>query len=204
MRLFWKRPDLERELRAARPRPPAELESRLEAQIADDRTRDRHRAPRARLGFAAATTVALLVAFAAAGGMAAASSSVRSAFTDMARVVHIAAPQRQAAPDSAATPAVDQYGRKKSCVKAAVARRNAAIRRADAKLKRDLALATKIYKKRVGMARKLTSTAKRDAALKAAYAKYVKARRAAYRRHTAAVKRALARYRADIKKCPIV
>jgi hypothetical protein len=156
--------------------------------------------------------VALLVAFAAAGGMAAASSSVRSAFTNVARVVHIAAPTRQASPNSALTPAVDQYGRKKSCVKAAVARRNAAFKAANARLKRELKFAKAHYLKSLAKANKRytasaktrVDTAKHVAAVKAARGKYKLARAAAWKKHGRSVKAALARYKRDLKKCPIV
>lgn len=202
MKHFWNRDELSRELRAARPKPPAELESALDHRIEAERRSSRGRLPSFRLGFAAATTALLVASFAAAGGMAAASSSVRHALTDVAQAVHLSSPTTHAKAASAPSPATDQYGRKKNCVKSASDRRHAAIHAADAKLHRSLALAGKAYKRRVSNARKLAA-AKQHAALRAAYGKYLHGRAVAYRQHASVVKKANARYRLDAKKCPV-
>ena len=199
MKKFWIRDETSRELRAARPKPPAELESALEHRIEAERDRSRGRMPSFRFGLATAATALLVASFAAAGGMAAASSSVRHALTSVAQAVHITSPAKS---DRQTTPASDQYGRQKNCVKSANDRRNASIRAANRKLARDLAQAGKDYRLRVTNARKLSSN-KKQAALKAAYGKYLAARAAAYKRHAQAVKNANARYRADAKKCPV-
>jgi len=202
MKMPWNRDELGRELRAVRPKPPAALESSLEHEIEAERRRSRGRVPGFRFGLAAAATTVLLASFTVAGGMAAASSSVRSALTSVAQVVHITSPKPSARATSLAGPARDQYGRKKNCVKSAADRRAASIRAANAKLNRNLALAGKYYKQAVSNARKLAA-AKKAAALRTAYGKYRAARAAAYEQHAAAVAKANARYRADFKKCPI-
>ena len=202
MKTFWNRDELTRELRASRPKPPDVLVNRLEQQIESECHRSRGRAQGFRLGLAAATTALVVVSFAAAGGMAAASSSVRHALSDVAQAVHITSPSAHARLDRPATPATDQYGRKKSCVKSASDRRNASIRAADRKLHRDLALAGKYYKQRVSNARKLAAN-KQHAALERAYGKYRAARAAAYKAHAKAVRNANGRYRADVERCPI-
>jgi hypothetical protein len=203
MKMPWNKDELGRELRAARPTPPAELENALESEIRG-RRRSRSGAPRLRFGLAAATTAVVVLSFTAVGGMAAASSSVRHAFTNVAQVVHLSSSSRRAHATAAASPAVDQYGRKKSCVKSAYDRRRAALRAANAKLNRDLAKAGKNYKQRAASARKLAAAKQKNAALHAAYAKYLAARKAAAKRHAAAVTKANARYKADTKKCPAV
>jgi hypothetical protein len=207
MKKFWNDDNrLGRELRASKPSPSYELESTIEQQVEDSR-----RAPRGlpglRLGLAATVTALLVGSFAVAGGMAAASSSVRSAFSDVAQVVHISTPSHQSAPS--ATPASDQYGRKVSCVNTAANRRTASIRAANAKLKARLAAATKTYKAAVARAKgryaQSTGSAKQlQKALAAAWGKYLKARHAAFKAHAQAVARANARYKADVKKCPAV
>src|SRR5262249_13540345 len=150
MKMPWNRDELGRELRAARPAPPAELENALEQEIRAERRRSRAgaRAPRLRFGLAAAPTAVVLASFTAVGGMAAASSSVRHAFTNVAQAVHLSAPAPKARTTSAPSPSDDQYGRKKSCIKSAYDRRAAALRAAKAKLKRELAVAGKAYKQR--------------------------------------------------------
>lgn len=201
MKTFWNRDELTRELRASRPKASDELVDVLEQRIESERRRSGRRLPSVRFGLAAATTALLVASFAAAGGMAAASSSVRHALKDVAQAVHITSPSAHARADRTATPATDQYGRKKSCVASAKARRDASVRAANAKLNRDLKLAGKYYDQRVSKARKLASK-EMHAALKAAYGKYRAARAAAYKRHGQAVNRAYGRYRADSKKCP--
>jgi hypothetical protein len=203
MKMPWNKHDLGRELRAARPKPPAALESSLEHEIDAERRRFRGRVPAFRLGFAAAATTLLLATFTVAGGMAAASSSVRSAFTSVAQAVHITSQKPHARTAAPTSPARDQYGRKKNCVKAAADRRNAARRAADTKLNDRLALAGKSYKQQVTNARKLAAKQK-AAAIKAAYGKYLAARAAAYKLHAAAIAKATKRYKTDFKKCPIV
>ena len=203
MKMPWNKNDLGRELRAARPKPPVALESALEHEIEAERRRFRGRVPAFRLGFAAAATTLLLATFTVAGGMAAASSSVRSAFTSVAQAVHITSQKPHARAAAPTSPARDQYGRKKNCVKAAADRRSAAIHAADGKLHRDLAKAGKYLQDSLKNARNL-SGAKQTAARKAAYGKYRADNAAAYRRHAAAVKNANKRYKADFKKCPIV
>jgi hypothetical protein len=197
MKLPWNRDELGRELRAARPTPPAGLESSIEHQIEAERQGARRAAPRLRFGLAATATALLIASFAAAGGIAAASSSVQHALTHVAQAVHLSSPQ---ASKPSATPAGDQYGRKKNCVKAAYNRHKAALHAADAKLHSQLALAGLHYKQLVAHARKL-SARQRNAAVHAAYGKYLAARKAAYKAHAAAVHKADGRYRADTKKC---
>ena len=218
MKVPWHRSgpgDLGRELRASRPEPPASLQADLEQEIAESRgsiRRPSHRRPSMRFGFAIGTTVVLLVSLAAAGGLAAASSSVRSAFTDVARIAHVAAPAHPSASNGGATPASDQYSRKKSCVKAAKAREKAAIKAADDALKGELAAIEKQYKDAVAAAKKAYDASaktkadkdKQKAAIKAAKALRKKLRDAAYKKHAAAVAAAKAKYKADVKKCPIV
>jgi hypothetical protein len=201
MKTPWNRDELGRELHAARPTPPAELETSLEHEIEAERRRSRGSLPRYRLGLAATVTALLIASFAVAGGMATASSSVSHAFTHVAQAVHLSSPAPHARPSQTASPADDQYGRKKNCNKVAADRRAAALLAANAKLKRDLAQASKSYNQRVADARKLAA-AKKSAALKAAYSKYLAARKAAFKRHAAAVAKANARYKADVKKCP--
>jgi len=206
MKKFWNDDDrLGRELRAAKPRPSSGLEASIEQQVEDARAP--RRLPGLRLGLAATVTALLAGSFAVAGGMAAASSSVRSAFLDVAQVVHISSPAHQSAPS--ATPATDQYGRKASCVKTAANRRAAAVRKANAKLKRDLAAAKKAYEAAVAKAKRRyaqsTGSAKKlAAALAAAKGKYAQAQAAANTRHDRAVAKANARYKADVRKCPAV
>lgn len=200
MKMPWNRDELGRELRASRPTPPAELETALGHEI--ERRRSRGSLPRYRLGLAATATALLVASFTVAGGMAAASSSVRSALGNVAYAVHLSAPTPHARAGKPVTPADDQYGRKKSCVKSAADRRAASFRAAKAKLNRDLAAAGKAYKKRTATARKLAA-ARRSAALKAAYGKYLAARKAAFKKHAATVAKANSRYRADAKKCPV-
>jgi hypothetical protein len=211
MRLPWNKPhDLGRELRAARPRPPAELESALEHEIVNERRRGRQVVPRIRLGFAAAVTMLLVAGFAAAGGLAAASSSVRQAFTDVARVVHVAAPAHPASVDKGTSPAQDQYGRKKKCGKQAHDREVASIRAANTKLTRDLTLAKAHYARSAGKIKKrytssLKTKAELDrehAALRAAQAKLKRERGLAYKHHGQLVRHAQDRYKSDKKKCP--
>jgi hypothetical protein len=216
MNMPWHRSDprgLGRELRANRPKPRADFETKLEQDIVEERRHTqsrRHLVPSFRLGLAAGTTTLLLVSFAAAGGMAAASSSVRSALTDVARVVHIAAPAHPARVDKGTSPAQDQYGRKKKCGKQASDREDAAIRAANAKLKRDLALANKHYAQSVAMAKKrYTSSlktkaelAREHAALSAAQATLKRERGLAYKQHRQLVTNAKDRYKSDKKKCP--
>jgi hypothetical protein len=203
MKKFWNDDErLGRELRASKPRPSSDLEESIEQQVAD--TRAPRRLPGLRLGLAATVTALLAGSFAVAGGMAAASSSVRSAFTDVARVVHINSPAHQSA--SSSTPASDQYGRKASCVKTAANRRAAAIRAANAELNSKLAAATKTYKAAVAKAKsryaQSRGSAKQlQAALAAAWRTYVNARHAAYKAHAQAVAKANARYKADVGKC---
>src|SRR5581483_459928 len=115
MKKFWNRDELSRELRASRPKPSDVLVNALEQQIESERSRSRGRVPSFRFGLAAAATALLVASFAAAGGMAAASSSVRHALTDVAQAVHITSPTAHARHDETATPAADQYGRKKNC-----------------------------------------------------------------------------------------
>jgi hypothetical protein len=212
MKMPWNTPnDVSRELRADRPRPPTELESALEHEIANERRRERQAVPRTRLGLAAATTMLLVTAFAAAGGMAAASSTVRSAFTDVARVVHIAAPAHRATADGGSSPAADQYGRKKSCVKSAAARRAASLNAANTKLTRDLALARSHYVQSVAKANKRytssvksnTDVARHAAALKAANANLRRERALAWTHHGQLVANAKKRYKNDVTKCPV-
>src|SRR5581483_7972486 len=117
MKKFWIRDEVSRELRAARPKPPAGLETALEQRIEVERGRSRGRMPSYRLGLAATATALLVASFAAAGGMAAASSSVRHALSSVAQAVHITSPSTHTGPGRQATPASDQYGRQKSCVK---------------------------------------------------------------------------------------
>src|SRR5262249_7998975 len=164
--------------------------------------RSRGSLPRYRLGLAATVTALLFASFTVAGGMAAASSSVRHAFTNVAQAVHLSATAPKVNAAKPATPADDQYGRKKDCIKSAAARRAAALRSAKTKLTRSLAAARKVYKQRVASARHL-SAAKRSAAVKRAYAKYQAARKAANKSYAAAVAKANARYKADSKKCPV-
>jgi len=220
MRVPWHRSDLGdlgRELRASRPEPPGELQSDIEQDITAarrDAQRRSHRMPVGlRFGFAAGTTAVLLVSLAAAGGLAAASSSVRSAVTDVARVVHISAPAAHPTrANTGASPATDQYARKKSCVKSAKAREVAATRAADKALVARLKSIEKQYKLAVEAAkhRFLTSAhtksdlAARKAALQTAAAKRKLARTASYKTHAAAAAKAKARYKADVKKCPLV
>jgi hypothetical protein len=217
MNVPWKRKDLDdlaRELRASRPEPPAELLTNLEHELVESSGHARRRRPKPtlRFGLAAGMTAILLGSLAAAGGLAAASSSVRNAFTDVARVAHISAPAHPSASGANATPATDQYARKKSCVKAAKARENAAIRAANRTLKARLAAIEKQYKAAVAAAKKryLQSAktkndfAKEKAAIAAATALRKKLRAAAFLAHKNAVNAAKARYRADVKKCPIV
>jgi len=205
--------NLGRELRASRPKPRADFESALEQEILEARRRARSRrqlVPSFRFGLAAGTTVLLLVSFAAAGGLAAASSSVRSALSDVARVVHIAAPAHPARVDNGTSPAQDQYGRKKKCKKEASDREAAAIRAANAKLKQDLALANTHYAHSVAMAKKrYTSSlktkaalAREAAALRAARATLKRERGLAYKHHGQLVTNAQKRYKSDKKKCP--
>jgi len=201
MKMPWNKDELGRELRSSRPTPPAELETALEHDIESEQRRSRG-LPRYRLGLAATVTAFLFASFTVAGGMAAASSSVRHAFKNVAQAVHLSAPAPKVNAAKPATPADDQYGRKKDCVKSAAARRAAALRSANAKLNRSLAAARKAYKQRVANARKL-SAAKKTAAVKRAYTKYLAARKAAFRSHAAAVAKANARYRSDMKKCPV-
>jgi hypothetical protein len=206
MKKFWNDDDrLGRELRASKPRPSSDLEASIEQQVEDARAP--RRLPGLRLGLAATVTALLAGSFAVAGGMAAASSSVRSAFTDVAQVVHISSPAHQSAPS--ATPASDQYGRKASCVKTAANRRAASIRAANAKLKNSLAAANTTYKAAVAKAKgryaQSTGSAKKlQKALAAAWSTYVKARQAAFKAHAQVVGKANARYKADIRKCPAV
>jgi hypothetical protein len=218
MNVPWHRSDpgdLGRELRANRPEPPAELQAGLEQEIAvsgRSSRRPSHRRPSMRFGFAVGTTAVLLIALAAAGGLAAASSSVRSAFTDVARVAHVAAPAHPSASNGGATPASDQYSRKKSCVKAAKAREKAAIKAADDELNLELAKIEKQYKDAVAAAKKAYDESaktkadkeKEKAAIEAAKALRKKLRDAAYKKHAAAVAAAKAKYKSDVKKCPIV
>lgn len=218
MNVPWNRSDpgdLGRELRTSRPEPPAELQADLEQQIAESSRsirRPAHRRPSMRFGFAVGTTAVLLVSLAAAGGLAAASSSVRTAFTEVARVAHIAAPAHPSASSGGVTPASDQYSRKKSCVKAAKAREKAAIKAADDALKGELAAIEKQYKDAVAAAKKAYDESaktkadkdKEKAAIEAAKALRKKLRDAAYTKHAAAVAAAKAKYEADVKKCPIV
>jgi hypothetical protein len=199
MKMPWNRDDLGRELRAVRPTPPPDLENALEHEIRAEHRRSRSRAPRLRFGLAAATTAVVLASFTAVGGMAAASSSVRHAFTNVAQAVHLSSPATHRS--TASSPASDQYGRKKSCLQTAYGRRAAALRAANAKLRRDLAAAGKSYWLRAAGARKLAA-AQRRAALHAAYRRYLAGRKAAASHHAAAVKKANARYKADAKKCP--
>jgi hypothetical protein len=201
MKMPWMRDELGRELRAARPQPPAELANALEHEIHAERRRSRAGSPRLRFGLAAATTALVVASFTAVGGMAAASSSVRHAFSNVAQAVHLSSPTPHAT--KAASPAGDQYGRKKTCLKTAYDRRSAALRAASAKLKRDLSVASHAYTQRAASARKLAA-ARKNAAMHAAYVKYLTARKAAFKRHTAAVGKANARYKADSKKCPAV
>src|SRR6476646_5626802 len=107
MKMPWNRAELGRELRASRPTPPAGLETSLEHDVEAERRRSRGSLPRYRLGLAA-TATALMVA---------ASSSVRHAFNNVAQAVHLSAPAPKARAAKPATPADDQYGRKKNCVK---------------------------------------------------------------------------------------
>jgi len=200
MKMPWNRNMLGRELRAGRPAPPAELENALEQEIRAERRRSGSVAPRLRFGLAAATTAVVVVSFTAVGGMAAASSSVRHAFTNVAQAVHLSSPVRHVRRTAAPSPASDQYGRKKSCVKSAYDRRAAALRAANAKQQRELAVAGKAYKQRTANARKLAA-ARKHLALRDAYGKYLGARKAAFKRHTVAVNRANARYKADTSKC---
>ena len=219
MRVPWHRSDLGdlgRELRASRPEPPGELQSDIEQEIAASGRpahRRSHLVPSMRFGLAAATTAVLLVSLAAAGGLAAASSSVRSAVTDVARVVHISAPAAHPTKaNTGASPATDQYARKKSCVKSAKAREVAATRAADKALVARLKSIEKQYKLAVKAAkhRFLTSAhtksdlAARKVALQKAAAKRKLARAASYKTHAAAAAKAKARYKADVKKCPLV
>jgi hypothetical protein len=202
MKMPWNRDELGRELRAARPTPPVELETALEHEIEAERRRSRGSLPRYRFGLAATATALLIASFTVAGGMAAASSSVRHAITHVAQAVHLSTPAAHVRTSKPASPADDQYGRKKSCVKVASDRRAAALRAANANLKRDLKVAGKSYQRRVDSARKL-SAAKKSAARKAAYRTYLTARKTASKRHAAAVTTANARYKADAKKCPV-
>ena len=202
MKMPWNRDELGRELRASRPTPPAELETSLEHDIEAERRRSRGSVPRYRLGLAATVTALMVASFTVAGGMATASSSVRHAFNNVAQAVHLSAPAPKARAAKPATPADDQYGRKKNCVKSAAARRAASIRVADAQLKRDQTAARKAYKHRVANARKLAA-AKKHAAKKRAYGRYLAAREAANTKHAASVAKANARYKADAKKCPV-
>jgi hypothetical protein len=199
MKLPWNRDELGRELRAARPKPPAGLESAIEQDIETERRRSRGLAPRFRFGLAATATAVMVASFTVAGGMAAASSSVQHALNHVAQAVHLSSPSPKAAAP-AASPAGDQYGRKKNCGKSARGRENASLHAATRQLNHDLALAGKDYKQRVANARKL-SAEKRNAAMHRAYSRYVAARHAAYNRHAAAVKKAVGRYKADVKKC---
>ena len=212
--MFWKRnhsQDLGRELRASRPEPPAEFVSSLEQELRDARRRSSRRAmPGFRLGLAAGTTAILLGTVTVAGGMAAASSSVRHAFTQVAQVVHIGSP---ASGERSTSPAQDQYGRKKSCTKAAAARRDAATRAASVTLRKELAAARSAYGKSVASANKRfaaaksatpkLAAAKQRAALRAASAKYRQQRAAAFKHHTQAVGKAKSRYKRDFASCPI-
>ena len=208
MKMPWQENDhLGRELRASRPQPPAELESTLEGQVDEEGRRARRGVPGLRLGLAAAVTSLFVASFAVAGGMAAASSSVRSAFADVARVVHINAPAPRGSVDRSANPAADQYGRKASCLKAAADRKAAAVRAANAKLQRDLAAANKQYQAAVDRAKKRYaqskgSSSKLLAALKAARAAWKHDRALAFERHGQAIAKANARYKADVSKCP--
>jgi hypothetical protein len=202
MKMPWNRDELGRELRAARPQPPAELEHALEQEIRAERNRSRAGSPRLRFGLAAATTAIVVVSFTAVGGMAAASSSVAHAISHVAQAVHLSSPAQHAT-KPATSPAGDQYGRKKTCLKTAFDRRAAALRAANAKLRRELAVASRAYKQRSANARKLAA-AQKHAAMHAAYGKYLSSRKAAFKRHAAAVNKAKARYKADSKKCPTV
>jgi hypothetical protein len=220
MRVPWHRSDLGdlgRELRASRPEPPGELQSDIEHEITaaspDVSRRSLGMPVGFRFGLAAGTTALLLVSLAAAGGLAAASSSVRNALTDVARVAHISAPAAHPTkPGNGASPAIDQYARKKSCVKAAKAREKAAIKAADDQLKKRLAAIEKQYKDAVEAAKKAYEQSnktkadkeKEKAAIEAAKALRKKLRAAAYKAHKAAVDAAKARYKADVKKCPLV
>jgi hypothetical protein len=202
MKMPWNKDELGRELRASRPTPPAELETSLEHDIEAERRRSRGSLPRYRLGLAATATALMVASFTVAGGMAAASSSVRHAFNNVAQAVHLSAPAPKARAAKPATPADDQYGRKKNCVKSAAARRAASIRAADAHLTRDRSSARKVYRKARANARQLAA-AKKNAAIKHAYGKYLAARKAANTKHAASVAKANARYKADAKKCPV-
>jgi hypothetical protein len=202
MKMPWNKDELGRELRASRPTPPAELETSLEHDIEAERRRSRGSLPRYRLGLAATATALMVASFTVAGGMAAASSSVRHAFNNVAQAVHLSAPAPKARAAKPATPADDQYGRKKNCVKSAAARRAASIRAADAQLTRDRSSARKVYRKARANARQLAA-AKKNAAIKHAYGKYLAARKAANTKRAASVAKANARYKADAKKCPV-
>jgi len=202
MKMPWNRDELGRELRASRPTPPAELETSLEHDIEAERRRSRGSLSRYRLGLAATATAIMVASFTVAGGMAAASSSVRHAFNNVAQAVHLSAPAPKARAAKPATPADDQYGRKKNCVKSAAARRAASLRFAEAQLSRDRTAARKAYKRAAAKARKLAA-AKKSAAVKRAYGKYLAARKAANAKYAASVARANARYTADAKKCPV-
>jgi hypothetical protein len=205
MKMPWNRDELGRELHASRPTPPAELESSLEHDIEAERRRSRDSFPRYRLGLAATATALMVASFTVAGGMAAASSSVRHAFTNVAQVVHLSAPAKTRAAKPAskpATPADDQYGRKKNCVKSAAARRAASIKAAQAKLLADRNVARKANKQARANARNLAA-AKKNAAVKRAYGRYLAARQAASKKYAASVAKANKRYKADAKKCPV-
>ena len=152
----------------------------------------------------------LVTGFAAAGGLAAASSSVRQAFADVARVVHVAAPAHPASVDKGMSPAQDQYGRKKKCGKQAYDREVAATRAANAKLKRDLALAKAHYARSAGKIKKrytsgLKTKAELDrehAALRAAQAKLKRERGLAYKHHGQLVRHAQDRYKRRQEEVP--
>jgi hypothetical protein len=202
MKMPWNRDELSRELRASRPTPPAGLESSLEHDIEAERRCARTSSPRYRFGLAATATALMIASFTVAGGMAAASSSVRGAFTHVAQAVHLSAPAPKARAAKPASPADDQYGRKKNCIKTAAARRAASINAASKQRTRDRTAARKAYRNSMDNARQLAA-AKRKAAMSRAYGKYMAARHAANGKYKASVAKADKRYRADAKQCPV-
>jgi hypothetical protein len=198
---------LGRELREARPAPPAELESTVERLFADERDCAPRRVSGVRFGLAAAVTALLVSSVAVTGGMAAASSSVRHALADVASTVHVGTAARKSRTEST-SPASDQYGRKASCAKTAAARRTAAIHAADATLKHALALANRHHATAVSNAKHryaqaTKSASKLAAALNAAQRAYLHERAVAFQQHGRLVGNANSRYSADMKKCPV-
>jgi hypothetical protein len=102
---FWKREDdLERDLRAHRPKPRRELSDGIVNRIVGERRSGAGR--KARFGVAVALTAGMLAALGAFGGLSYAASGVSHA---VASAVHVVAPVSKVVPTISESSAMAQY-----------------------------------------------------------------------------------------------